>query len=198
MKILAYCYGPISDEKEFFCKQFIKENKDYEIVSSQDIRQKLTNEIFVKNKETEKKVIEELVGQCIKIFTKNKKRKNILINGLFLNEESRLKLINSLESNIDSDFKKVAIAFLPKSSISTYEILKNKKEFKNLDFEYIKKQFLNFKYAEKQEEADLLIQRIQNYNEKFNLECYIWKKQEVIECDSFNKIAEFIKHINSF
>ena len=57
MKILAYCYGPISDEKEFFCKQFIKENKDYEIVSSQDIRQKLTNEIFVKNKETEKSVV---------------------------------------------------------------------------------------------------------------------------------------------
>jgi len=198
MNILAYCYGPTCEEKELFCKEFTEENKDYQIFSSSKIRQQISGDIFVKNKETEEKVIEQLIEECVKTFTKNKKRKNILINGLFLNQESRLKLINLLELNITSSFKKVAIAFLPKSSISTYESLKNKKEFKNLDFDYIKRQFLNFKYAESKEEADLIIERIQNYNGKFNLECCVWKKQEVVECDSFNKIAEFVKHINSF
>ena len=96
MNILAYCYGPTCEEKELFCKEFIEENKDYQIVSSSKIRQQISGDIFVKNKETEEKVIEQLIEECVKTFTKNKKRKNILINGLFLNQESRLKLINSL------------------------------------------------------------------------------------------------------
>jgi hypothetical protein len=198
MKILAYCYGPTCAEKDIFCEKFIEENDDYELVSSSAIRLKLSQNALVENKIIEQNVISETLNRCIKIFTKNKKRKNILLNGLFLNEASRLNLINLLEAKVNFDFKKAAIAFLPEDAMETYENLKNKKEFNNLDFEYIKKQFINFKLASKKEEADVLIDRVENHDGQIQLSATTWQKQELVTCNTFKKVSEFIKHINSF
>jgi hypothetical protein len=198
MKILAYCYGPTCVEKDIFCEKFIEENDDYELVSSSSIRLKLSKSALVENKIVEQMVMEETLNRCVKIFTKNKKRKNILLNGLFLNEASRLNLINLLEASVNFEFKKVAIAFLPEDVVETYENLKNKKEFNDLNFEYTRKQFINFKLASKKEEADLLIDKIENHDERIELSTTTWQKQESVTCNNLKKVSEFIKHINSF
>jgi hypothetical protein len=198
MKILAYCYGPTCVEKDIFCEKFIEENDDYELVSSSLIRLKLSKSALVENKIIEQTVMEEILNRCVKIFTKNKKRKNILLNGLFLNEASRLNLINLLETNVNFDFKKAAIAFLPADSVETYENLKNKKEFNDLDFEYTRKQFINFKLATKKEEADLLIDKVENHDGQIQLNATTWREQESVTCNTFKKVSEFIKHISSF
>jgi hypothetical protein len=198
MKILAYCYGPTCTEKDIFCEKFIEENDDYELVSSSSIRLNLSKSALVENKIVEQMVMEETLNRCVKIFTKNKKRKNILLNGLFLNEASRLNLINLLEASVNFEFKKVAIAFLPGDAAETYENLKNKKEFNNLDFEYTRKQFINFKLASKKEEADLLIDNVENHDGQIQLSTTTWQEQELVTCNTFKKVSEFIKHINSF
>lgn len=196
MKILAYCYGPLSLKKESYCSQFIKENSDYCLISCHKIREKISGNKFVKDKSIEIQVTEQVNNECIKIL--NKKNKNVLINGLFLNKESRLNLINSIEKNFNKKIKKAAIAFLPTSSTSTYESLKNTKEFKDIDFEDLRKQFFNFKSAKKQEEGDVLIHKIENYGEGFRLETQLWGKEEIISCSNLKKVSEYITFTNSF
>jgi hypothetical protein len=196
MKILAYCYGPLSTSKERYCNQFIEENSDYCKVSCHEIRSKISGTVYIKDKNTEIQVRDEVTSQCIKIL--NKKNKNILINGLFLNEESRISLISSIEKNFNDKLKKAAIGFLPTSSTSTYELLKNTNEFKDIDFEDLRKQFFNFKLAEKQDEGDVLIDKIENYGGKYHLETKLWGKEQRISCDNLKKVSEYIKYTSSF
>jgi len=196
MKILAYCYGPFSLKKESYCNQFIEENTDYSLISCHKIREKISGSKLAKDKLIELKVMEEVNNQCLKIL--NKKNKNLIVNGLFLNEESRLTFLNSIEKNLNFKFKKAAIGFLPTSCASTYEALKNTKDFKEIDFEDLRKQFFNFKLAKKKEEGDVLINKIENYGEKFNLETQLWNKEEIISCKDLKKVSEYIKFTNSF
>jgi hypothetical protein len=196
MKILAYCYGPLSLKKELFFNQFVDENVDYIQVSCHKIREKISGNKFTKDKLLELQVMEEVNNQCLKIL--NKKNKNLIVNGLFLNEESRLSFINNIEKNFNNKIKKAAIGFLPVSCASTYEALKNTKEFKEIDFEDLRRQFFNFKLAKKQEEGDVLINKIENYGERFNLETQLWNKEEIISCKDLKKVSEYIKFTNSF
>jgi hypothetical protein len=196
MKILAYCYGPLSIDKDTYCESFVKENKNYSLVNCSDIREQISGTKFIKDKKTELQVRDEISNQCLKIL--NLKNKNVIVNGLFLNEESRINLIRSIQDPFKENIKKVAIGFLPASPTSTYEDLKNSKKFKDLEFDYLRKQFLNFKLAEKQEEGDVLIDKIDNYSDKFYLETKLWGGDERISCDNFKKIAEYIKYTNSF
>jgi hypothetical protein len=196
MKTLVYCYGPFSLQKDRYCEQFIKENNNYSLVSCHQIRKKLSGSCFIKEKTVELKVISQVNEECLKIL--NKKNKNLLINGLFLTEASRMTLLNKISEGFDQEIKKAAVAFLPTSATSTLESLKETKDFKDVDFEDLRKQFFNFKLAEKQEEGDLLISKIEKYSDKFSIEAKIWGKEEIISCTDLKKVSEFIKHIRSF
>jgi hypothetical protein len=188
--------GPLSLDKDSFCKQFVKENKKYSLVSCTDLRDKISGTKFIKDKKIEIQVRDAVANECLKIL--NEKNKNVIVNGLFLNEESRLNLLKSIQDNIEEKLKRVAISFLPTSSTLAYEKLKNSKEFKDIDFDYLRKQFLNFKPAEKQEEADVLIDNIEYYGEKFYLQTKLWGKDERISCNSLKKVSEYINYTNSF
>jgi hypothetical protein len=196
MKILAYCYGPFSTKKDSYCNQFVEENTDYSLICCHKIREKISGNKFIKDKLVEAQVRDQVSDQCLKIL--NKKNKNVIVNGLFLNEEGRLNLIDSVEKKFDDKIKKVAIAFLPTSATSTYESLKSTKEFKDIDFEDLRKQFFNFKLAKKQEEGDVLINKIENYGEKFHLETQLWGREEIISCNNLKKVSEYIKFTSSF
>jgi hypothetical protein len=196
MKILIYCYGPLSLEKDSYCNSFVKENKNYSLVSCSDIREKISGTKFIKDKKIELQVRDEVNNQCLKFL--NQKNKNVIVNGLFLNEDSRLNLLKSIEESFKQTFKKAAIGFLPVSSTSTFEKLKDTKEYKGIDFDYLRKQFFNFKLAEKKEEADVLIDKIENYSDCFYLETKLWGKEQRISCNNFKKISEYIKHTSSF
>jgi hypothetical protein len=52
--------------------------------------------------------------------------------------------------------------------------------------------------ASTQEEADLLISKVEEYGGRINLETKIWGKDSIIACDNLKKVADYIKHINSF
>lgn len=196
MKIFVYCYGPISLEKDSYCNSFVKENKNYSLVNCSEIREKISGTKFIKDKKIELQVRDEINNECLKIL--NKKNKNLIINGLFLNEESRLNLIKFVEANYKEAFKKAAIGFLPSSSTSTFEKLKNTQEYKDIEFDYLRKQFFNFKLAETEEEADVLINKIENYSDCFYLETKLWGKEQRISCNNFKKISEYIKYTSSF
>lgn len=196
MKTLLYCYGPFSTEKDSFCEDFSSENKEYSIVSCCKIRKKISGSAIIKDKAVEIELKQSVINECINIL--NKKNKNIILNGLFLNEESRLDLLNSIDKIFNKKIKKVAIAFLPVSSTSTYEKLKEEKDFKDIDFEQVRNQFFNFKLAQKQDEGDVLIYQIDNYGGKFHMQTKLWGKDERISCDNLKKVSEYIKYTNSF
>ena len=198
MSILAYCYGPLSTEKSLFCKNFSKSNTDFKLIEAHKVRKKITGSILPGDKSLEIKTIESIKEICINVLNSSKKQNNILINGLFLNSQSRINLIESLADKVKVNFKKVAIAFIEDDATECFEKNKKEKELKEITFDIIRSQFLNFKMASTQEEADLLISKVEEYGGRINLETKIWGKDSIINCDNLKKVADYIKHINSF
>jgi len=200
MNIIAYCYGPFSIEKNLFCENFTKVNKDFKLIQPHLLRKKITGSILSTDKSIELELGKLIKSECLKILTSNKKQKNILINGLFLNKESRIALsqLFSPDEQKQHKTKKVAIAFIEKDLTQCFEDIKTKKEFKEVSFDILKSQFLNFKIASTEEEADILINNIEEYGGRLNLDTKLWGKDIIIACDSLKKVAEYIKHTNSF
>jgi hypothetical protein len=200
MNIIAYCYGPFSIEKNSFCENFTKINKDFKLIKPHLLRKKITGSILATDKSIELELGKLIKNECLKILTSNKKQKNILINGLFLNKESRIALsqLFSPDEQKQHKTKKVAIAFIEKDLTQCFEDIKTKKEFKEVSFDILKSQFLNFKIASTEEEADILINNIEEYGGRLNLDTKLWGKDTIIACDSLKKVAEYIKHANSF
>jgi hypothetical protein len=198
MSILAYCYGPLSTEKSLFCKNFSKSNTDFKLIEAHKVRKKITGSIIPGDKSLEIKTVEAIKEICINILNSNKKQNNVLINGLFLNKQSRMNLAESLVDKVKVNFKKVAIAFIDDDVTECFEKNKKEKELKEITFDTIRSQFLNFKMASTPEEADLLISKVEEYGGRINLEAKMWGKDSTIACDNLKKVGDYIKHIKSF
>lgn len=200
MSVLLYCYGPFSIEKNNFCNNFAEENKEYKLIQAHLIRKKITGTIIATDKLAELEVGKILKNECLKILSSNKKQNNVLINGLFLNKESRLAIsqLVTLDECNKYKIKKAAIAFIEKDLTQCFEDIKAKKNLKGISFDLLKSQFLNFKMASTQEEADILINNIEEYGGRLNLDTKLWGKDIIIACDSLKKVAEYIKYTNSF
>jgi len=199
MSILAYCYGPFSIEKNLFCKNFTKINNDFKLIEAHSLRKQITGSVFATDQSAEIEVGKLIRTECLNILNSKKKQKHILINGLFLNKDNRISLCQLIKSDDSkNEIKKIAIAFIEKDVAECFEDFKNKKEFKGITFDMLKSQFLNFKIASTEEEADLLINTIEEYGGRLNLDTKLWGKDTIISCDSLKKVAEYIKHANSF
>lgn len=199
MSVLVYCYGPFSVEKSLFCKNFSKVNPEFKLIECNKIRKKISGSIAPGSKITELKTIQEINKICIDTLGSSKKKNNILLDGLLLSKQSRLNLIESLTDNENiPNLKKVAVSFCAESATDCFEKNKDDNDLKNIDFDTIRSQFLNFKIASTKEEADLLISKIEEYDGKIDLETKLWGKDSIINCDNLKKVAEYFKHINSF
>jgi hypothetical protein len=200
MNIVAYCYGPFSIEKNIFCENFAKINKDFKLIQPHILREKITGSIVPSDKSSELEVGKLLKNECLMVLNSKKKQKNILINGLFLNKESRIALSELIlsEKQDSQQIKMAAIAFIEKDVAQCLEDLKNKKKYKDVTFDILKSQFLNFKIASTEAEAHLLISNIEEYGGRLNLDTKLWGKDTIISCNTLKKVAEYIKYTNSF
>jgi len=137
MNIVAYCYGPFSIEKNTFCENFAKINKDFKLIQPHILREKITGSIVPSDKSSELEVGKLLKNECLMVLNSKKKQKNILINGLFLNKESRIALSELIlsEKQDSQQIKMAAIAFIEKDVAQCLEDLKNKKKYKDVTFD---------------------------------------------------------------
>jgi hypothetical protein len=200
MNIIAYCYGPFSIKKNLFCENFTKANKDFKLIQPHLLREKITGSILPTSKASELKVVESVKAECLEILNSKKKQKNVLINGLFLNKENRISLSKLFftEKQEKYQIKTAAIAFLERNITECFEDFKNIKKYKDITFDILKSQFLNFKTASTQEEADVLIYNIEEHSDGFNVNAKLWGEDISISCNTYKKVAEYIKHTSSF
>ena len=182
----------MSVEKNNFCKSFVKANTDYKLIEAHKVRKKKTGSIIPKDKTLESEVRSLIKKQSLQELTK----KNILINGLFLNKESRIDLIAPIREKLK--IKVVAISFANKTLTDTHESNQKTKELNEISFDTLRSQFSNFKLVSTSAEADLIIDSIEQDANLLNIDSKIWEKQSNIKCDNFKKLAEYIEHINSF
>jgi hypothetical protein len=195
MRLLAYCYGPFSVEKNLFCKNFISENKNFKLIELHKIRKKITGSIIPRDKELELQVKKEIESKCLPLIDKGIP---ILINGLFLNKESRLAFLESIQKKSKNKFKKIALAFPTPNPIDSFEKSKNDKVLKELSFDSIRSQVSIFNKVLTNEEADLVIDEIKTDSSPLKLSTKLWGEDRTISCDNFKKLAEYFRCSNSF
>lgn len=196
MKLIAYCYGPVSVDKAFFSKQFLLENHDYKFIDLHEIRKKNTGSIIPKDKESELNLKEEIEKKCLFHFKKND---SILVNGLFLNKESRLSFLSSVEKKSILPIKKVALAFKPKNLAETLEKNQKNKTYKNISFDELRKQEKIFTRVSSSEEADLVIDEIEFADSaNIKISTKLWGEDRIITCDNFKKLSEYFRCSTSF
>jgi hypothetical protein len=196
MASLVYCYGPLSVEKNVFCKNFTSENKNYKLIDLLKIRKKHTGSIAVETKEKELELNNLIINNCSSLLIQNK---NIIVNGLFLNEKSRTSFIDFVKNYSKVNFKSIAIAFPVKSLPDLYESNKQEKMYKNVTFDHLRFQITNFTQASTLEEGDLLINKIENCEEeKIKINTKLWQEDRVIYCSTFKKVSEYFKYATSF
>jgi hypothetical protein len=196
MKLIAYCYGPASADKNLFVKKFLSENKNYKFLDLHKIRKKNTGSILPKDKASELALKSEVEKKCLSYFEKNN---SLLINGLFLNKESRIAFLSSIEAKVGCSIKKVALAFKPKNLSELLEKNQKDKIYKCISFDELRKQDSIFTKVSSSEEADLVIDEI-NFNNSPNIEINtkLWGEDRIITCDSFKKLSEYFRCSTSF
>lgn len=196
MKLIAYCYGPVSVDKNLFVESFLSDNDNYKFVDLHKIRKKITGFILPKDKESELSLKEEVEKKCLSLLKKND---SILINGLFLNKESRLAFISSIEEKAGFSIKKVALAFKAGNLASLLEKNQKNKLFKDISFDELRKQDGLFKKVSSSEEADLVIDEV-DFSDPANIKINtkLWGEDRIITCDSFKKLSEYFRCSTSF
>lgn len=195
MTLLVYCYGPLSAEKNLFCKSFISENKNFKLIELHKIRKKITGSIIAKDKELELEVKREIENKCLPLIDKGVP---MLISGLFLNKESRLAFLESIQKKSQNKFKKIALAFPISSLVDTFEENKKDKILKELSFDSIRSQVSIFSKASTNEEADLVIDKIDISSNPLKLNTKLWGEDRIISCANFKKLAEYFRCSSSF
>lgn len=195
MRLLVYCYGPFSVEKNLFCKNFISENKNFKLIELHKIRKKITGSIVPRDKELELQVKKEIESKCLPLIDKGVP---ILINGLFLNKESRLAFLESIEKKSQNKFKKIALAFPTQNPVESFEKSKKDKVLKELTFDSIRSQVSIFNKVLTNEEADLVIDEIKTDSNPLKLSTKLWGEDRTISCDNFKKLAEYFRCSSSF
>jgi hypothetical protein len=196
MTSLIYCYGPLSVDKNLFCKNFTSENKNYKSVDLLKIRKKHTGSIAPAAKEKELELNNLIINTCSSLLSQNK---SIIVNGLFLNDKSRASFIDFVRKNSKSNFKSIAVAFPVKSLPELYEDNKREKIFKDVTFDHLRFQISNFTQASTLEEGDLLINKIENSEDKkIKIDTKLWQEDRVIYCSTFKKVSEYFKYATSF
>jgi len=195
MRLFVYCYGPFSVEKNSFCKNFISENKNFKLIELHKIRKKITGSILPKDKDLELQVKKEIEDVCLPFIDKGVP---ILINGLFLNKESRISFLKSIQKKSKNNFKKIALAFPVSSPTEAFEENKKDKILKELSFDSIRSQVLIFKKVLTNEEADLVIDEIDTDSKPLKLNTKLWGEDRTISCDNFKKLAEYFRCSSSF
>jgi hypothetical protein len=196
MKLLAYCYGPVSVDKTRFTKSFLAENKDYKFIDLHKARKKITGSVIPSDKETELKLKNEIEEKCISFLIKEKP---VLINGLFLNKESRINFLSSIQEKINTSFKKIAISFKTNNLTELFENNKKEKIFKDVSFDELRKQEGIFNKVSSSEEADLIIDEINFENSScIKINTKLWGEDRIITCDNFKKLAEYFRCSTSF
>jgi hypothetical protein len=195
MRLLAYCYGPFSLEKNIFCKNFISENKNFKLIELHKIRKKITGSIIPKDRELELQVKQEIENKCLPLLAKGVP---ILVNGLFLNKEARVSFLESIQKKSKNAFKKIALAFPVPSPVAAFEESKKDKILKELSFDSIRSQVSIFNKALTSEEADLLIDEIKTDSNLLEISTKLWGEDRTISCDNFKKLAEYFRCSSSF
>lgn len=196
MKLLAYCYGPASIVKSDFAKKFLSENKNYKFIDLHKIRKKVTGSIIPKDREAESLLKDEVENKCVSFLERGYP---ILINGFFLNKESRLNFLSSIEEKINVSIKKIAIAFKSENLTELFENNKLEKAFKEISFDELRKQDGLFKKVSSSEEADLVIDEV-DFSDLANIKINtkLWGEDRIITCDSFKKVSEYFRCSTSF
>lgn len=196
MKLIAYCYGPVSTDKASFVKSFLSENSNYKFIDLLKIRKKNTGSILPTNKELELRLKDEVEKKCLSYFKKNN---SVLINGFFLNKDSRVSFLSSIERKNGFPIKKVAIAFKPKNLTELLEKNQKINIYKNISFDELRQQNALFTKASCREEADLLIDGV-DFNDLSNIKINtnLWGEDRIIACNGFKKLSEYFRCSSSF
>jgi hypothetical protein len=196
MNFLTYCYGPFSVEKNVFCKNFAKENKNYNLIDTLKIRKKILGSFETSDPKKELELNNLIVGSCLSLLLNNK---DVLVNGLFLNKKSRISLVSRMKENIISPLKITSIAFSTNNLSELYENNKKDKIFKDLTFDNLRAQDSIFSKASTAEEGDLLINKIEkSLNDEIEIDTKLWQEDRIIHCNNLKKVSEYINHANSF
>lgn len=195
MRLLVYCYGPFSIEKNLFCKNFISENKNFKLIELHKIRKKITGSILPRDKDLELQVKEEIENKCLPLIDRGTP---ILINGLFLNKDSRISFLDSIQKKSKNNFKKIALAFQVSNPINTFEENKKDKILKELSFDSIRSQVSIFNKVSTNQEADLVIDEIDVNSTPLKIATKLWGEDRTISCDNFKKLAEYFRCSSSF
>jgi len=197
MSLLVYCYGPFSAKKGLFCQQFIKENVEYKLIELHKIRKKTIGSYIPIDKNSEQEVKKEFEKTCLASLKKNT---NLLINGLFLNQEARIILNNSIKNLTKNNLKIVSIGFPAENLMDLFEENKKTPIYKNMTFDQLRSQIALFSPASEKKEADLLINEVGDSNGSpyLELDTKLWEENRIIHCSNFKKVAEYFLYGNSF
>lgn len=196
MSLIAYCYGPVSVDKNLFVEKFLSENDNYKLLDLHKIRKKITGSVLPIDNKLELNLKEEIEKKCLSLL---KKENSILINGLFLNRESRLVFFSSLEEKATSPFKKVALAFKSKNLTELMKKNQKNKIFKDITFDELRNQDRIFEKVFSSDEADLLINEV-DFSDSSNIQINtnLWGEDRIITCDNFKKLSEYFCCSTSF
>ena len=195
MSLFIYCYGPFSIQKNLFCKRFISENKNFKLIELHKIRKKITGSILPTGKDFELQVRKEFEDKCVPLLDK---KIPVLINGLFLNKESRITFIESIQIKAKNKFKKIAVAFPFTNLTDQFEESKNEKLFKDISFDSLWAQVSIFNKALTSEEADLIVDEIDLDSKPLKINTKLWGEDRIISCNDFKKLSEYFSYSNSF
>jgi hypothetical protein len=197
MSLLVYCYGPLSVKKNLFCKQFVKENTEYKLIELHKIRKKTIGSYTPIDKNSEQEVKKEFEKTCLALL---KKKTNLLINGLLLNQEARVFLNNSIKSLTKNNLKIVSVGFPVKNLTDLFEENQKTIIYKNITFDQLRSQAALFSLACEKKEADLLINEIDDSSESsyLELDTKLWEENRIIHCNNFKKVGEYFLYGNSF
>jgi hypothetical protein len=197
MSLLVYCYGPLSVKKNLFCKQFVKENAEYKLIELHKIRKKIVGSYIPIDKNSEELVKKEFEKICLTFL---KKKTNFLINGLFLNQEARSILNNSIKNLTKNNLKIVSVGFPVKNLTDLFEENQKTIIYKNITFDQLRSQAALFSLACEKKEADLLINEIDDSSESsyLELDTKLWEENRIIHCNNFKKVGEYFLYGNSF